>query len=312
MRFLQIWIKAALLHQDPQVRQRALNYFAEAYSPNPTIMPVAIEALETYGRDDAFPIRYRLCQLAQTEETVAWVIRELQGEARSPEYLSTLGEVLLDADPRLTAPRVEEIVTSRWFPALRRGEIQEQAAILSWDEERCWAALEAWCRAAAERDEDDEDGLDLEQEQDGDDPGETAGADEASAASDFSWQQGDHIVAALAAQGAGRDRVLDMLRQDIDEADFYAAEREIALVELAGLLRLPEAAGLIVSRFRRDGFHSGGVDQGAGAHRRRCDGGEHRGLLGANRTGSPNVCGQRAQWHPYRCDDARLPGPAGA
>ena len=54
-------IKGAILHADPEIRDRATSYFAKAYSADASIMPQVIRAVETYGRQDA----YRLIGLAR-------------------------------------------------------------------------------------------------------------------------------------------------------------------------------------------------------------------------------------------------------
>src|SRR5260370_41958711 len=77
MRLPEAKIKEAIVHPEKLVRQEALLYFADCYSRDAEVMPLAIKAIETYGRSHAFLHVQVLAQLAQTEATVEWVIGEL-------------------------------------------------------------------------------------------------------------------------------------------------------------------------------------------------------------------------------------------
>ena len=68
-------IKEAILHPDREVREAAVFYFADSHSPDPTIMPLVIQAMDRYGLD-AFSI-YSF-DLAQTSDTVAWLVQEIE------------------------------------------------------------------------------------------------------------------------------------------------------------------------------------------------------------------------------------------
>jgi len=54
VRFPEDKIKEAILHPDPEIRDRANSYFARSYSHDPSIMAQVIKAVETYGRQDAY------------------------------------------------------------------------------------------------------------------------------------------------------------------------------------------------------------------------------------------------------------------
>ena len=96
-------VQQAILHSDRQVREAAVYYFARSYSPDPTIMPLAIQAIERHGQD-AFETYSFLTQLAQSEQTVAWLIREIErvGEVqRETHYATSLVAALQHADAAL-------------------------------------------------------------------------------------------------------------------------------------------------------------------------------------------------------------------
>ena len=54
MRLISQKVKEAILHPVPQVREVAALYFADAYDPDPAVMPLVIQAIEKYGFDKAF------------------------------------------------------------------------------------------------------------------------------------------------------------------------------------------------------------------------------------------------------------------
>src|SRR5260370_287114 len=68
-------IPPAILHPERFVRERALRYFTDSGCTDPAVMALAIEALERYGRAEAF-LFPSLHELAQTEATLDWTIRE--------------------------------------------------------------------------------------------------------------------------------------------------------------------------------------------------------------------------------------------
>ena len=54
-----------ILHRGAKVREMAVRYFAESFSQDSTIMPLVIQAIERYGRDQAvssFALREGLVQ----------------------------------------------------------------------------------------------------------------------------------------------------------------------------------------------------------------------------------------------------------
>ena len=52
MRYPEDKIKEAILHSDLDVRDTAIRYFYSSTSPDPALMPLAIRAIERYGRSD--------------------------------------------------------------------------------------------------------------------------------------------------------------------------------------------------------------------------------------------------------------------
>src|SRR6266542_2310432 len=114
MRLPEEKIKEAIVHPETLVRQEALLYFADCYSRDAEVMPVAIKAIETYGRSQAFLHVHVLAHLAQTEATVEWAIRELHREEDKADDLDSffpaLSRLLCSSDPQLLASRAEQIL----------------------------------------------------------------------------------------------------------------------------------------------------------------------------------------------------------
>ena len=70
MRYPEEKIKEAILHPDFDVRDRRSAIFYSSTSPDQTLMPVAIHAIEKYGRTTAFSFTHYLKLLPQTEQTI--------------------------------------------------------------------------------------------------------------------------------------------------------------------------------------------------------------------------------------------------
>jgi hypothetical protein len=231
MRLPEAKIKEAILHPEKLVRQEALLYFAGCYSRDAEVMPLAIRAIDTYGRAQAFPRVYLLPQLAQTEATVEWGVRELHREEDRAEdedsYFPALSRLLCSADLRLVAPRAEEVLRAPGFSTELVPEFRERLRLASWDADQCWKELERICAEAVGKED----------------------------SSDVDWDHAGRVVEALACQGAGSaDHILDLLGQEVEDFETDPmAWLEIFLVTLAGELRLQRAIPLIVKKLHACG-----------------------------------------------------------
>ena len=146
MRLPETKIKEAILHPDKLVRQEALLYFSECYSRDTEVMPLAIKAIETYGRSNAFQYVYVLAQLAQTEATVGWAVKELHREEDRAEdhdsYFPALSRLLCSAAPQLLQPRTDQILQAPGFLKELVPGFRERLEMASWDADHCWKELE--------------------------------------------------------------------------------------------------------------------------------------------------------------------------
>lgn len=229
MRLPEAKIKEAILHPEKMVRQEAVYYFSNCFSPDPAVMPLAIQAIEKYGRRQSFQHVHILADLAQTEATVEWAIRELHREGDFEDrdtYFPALSRLLCNADPRLLVSRALEILKTPGFTPDRTFEFQERLHLLAWDADRCWKELENICTEAVKPD-----------------------------MADFDFGHAHRVVEALARQGDKyTDRILELLGKKIEDFENDPMTwLEIFLVELAGEMRLERAIPLIVAKLHEDG-----------------------------------------------------------
>src|ERR1019366_5933595 len=129
-------------------------YFAKAFSSNLTIMPLVIKAVEKYGRqNDAYRLIGASRDLPQSEDTIAWVIDELNDETcdNHENYAYNLSMVLVSADATLLLPRESDILEARHFLAGLRTPLTDRLRMLSWDEATCWQKLEEFCEEGKDK-----------------------------------------------------------------------------------------------------------------------------------------------------------------
>jgi hypothetical protein len=146
-------IKAAILDTDLEIRQRAIRYFSKSYSTDRSVMPLVIEAVETFGRQDAYHLIGLSRDLPQTEESIAWIIDELNNEEsdQHENYTYNLLVVLVRADPALLLLRESDILDCKHFIHPLHGAFSERLQMLSWDEATCWQKLEDFCEEGKDK-----------------------------------------------------------------------------------------------------------------------------------------------------------------
>ena len=231
MRLPEAKIKEAIVHTEMLVRQEALRYFADCHSRDAEVMPLAIQAIETYGRSNAFLHLHVVAQLAQTEATVEWAVRELNREEDKANdldsYFPALSRLLSNADPQLLAPRAEQILQAPGFFKELAPEFRERLQLATWDADQCWKELERICAEGVGK----------------------------HYSSDVDFGHARRVVEALARQGEKHiERTLDLLAKEVEDFETDPmAWLEIFLVTLAGELRLQRAIPLIVKKLHACG-----------------------------------------------------------
>lgn len=229
MRFSENQIKEVILNADLENRQRAVSYFSKSYSTDLSIMPLVIQAVETFGRKDAYHLIGLARDLPQTEETIAWIIEELNDEQSDlhENYTYNLSMVLVNANPALLLQQESAILESRYFLPDLRASFSERLQMLSWDEATCWQKLEEFC----------EEGKDKEY------------------VNEVNLGYGNRIVEALARYGdASQERVQALLSQRIEDYRHNPMKwMEPLAVRLAGQAQLDSAVSLLVAKLVGDG-----------------------------------------------------------
>jgi hypothetical protein len=150
MRLSEDKIKESILHPDLDVRDVAIRYFGNSTAPDQTLMPRAIEAIEKYGRTNAFSFTNYLNDLPQTEQTIAWVIGELQANSQATSedsyfYFLNLSRLICQADVQLLAQHAPEILHAPHFDPKQRPAFRERLDMFEWSAQTCWQALHQFC-----------------------------------------------------------------------------------------------------------------------------------------------------------------------
>jgi hypothetical protein len=229
MRFPESKIKEAILHPDPEIRARAIKYFSKSSSQDASVMAQVIKAVETYGKQDAFRLIGLSRDVPQTEQSVAWVIGELNDEQsdRFEDYTYNLSMVLVEADPTLLLPHEAAVLEARHFLPDLGPAFTERLRMLSWDEATCWRKLEEFC----------EDGKSKQ------------------STTEVDLRHAFRIVEALARHGEGSEaKVHTLLGQTVE--DFHENPMtwmEPLVVRLAGQAHLDSTVPLLVTKLLEDG-----------------------------------------------------------
>jgi hypothetical protein len=229
VRYPEAKIKEAILHPDIEIRDRATRYFAKSFSSDLSIMPLVMKAVETYGKDDkTYQLIGAARDLAQSEDSIAWVIDELNDESCGTydSYAYNLSMLLVEADPSLLLPRESDILEARHFQPDLSFPLTERLRMLSWDEATCWQKLEEFC----------EDGKDKQY------------------VNEVKLGYANLIVEALARYGQDCEaKINERLSVQVDDYSHHPMKwLEPLLVRLAGQAHLESTIPLIVAKFDED------------------------------------------------------------
>jgi len=115
MRLSESKIKEAILHPDQDVRAMAVQYFADCFSQDEAVMPLFIQSVEKYGWQNAVSCFALRKGLAQTDDTLLWVLGELNKE-KDPDdegwqkYTLVLLDLLTKTDAHLLSQHQSAIL----------------------------------------------------------------------------------------------------------------------------------------------------------------------------------------------------------
>jgi hypothetical protein len=212
-------IKEAIFNPDLELREAAVYYFARSCSPDPTLMPLVIQAFEQFGLE-AFETFSFLDDLVQTDESVAWLIREIKRiNPDADEHSSNLftGSVaaLRHADTAALKPHSATIEGTLRLDEDSKIFIAQRIFISSFTPDVLWRELTEFCEHQDENEETSHDDYEF-------------GCSIADTLSLFP----DQCAA----------RVLDILKSGEDANGWL----ELMAVRLAGRLRLEGAAPYLV------------------------------------------------------------------
>jgi hypothetical protein len=228
MRLTEDQVRQALQHSDKKVRFAALQYFAKSYSRNPAIMPDVIEQVERLGPQDGFAHLFPISDLAQTEETIAWAVKELQRPPTSEEdiFVNYIGRLLYYADPTLVLPHKTAILASPRLDRELTSRIEHRLGLVSTPSDQLWQRLEAISEAGKDK----------------------------MSPSEIPYTEAEEIAEALARDASQAERMMELLKQEVDpETESALIWLEIFLVQMAGDMRYEPAIPLIIKKFLIDG-----------------------------------------------------------
>ncbi len=150
MRLSEDKIKEAILHIDPEVREMAVRYFADSFSPDPTIMPLVIQAVGKYGRGQGISLFALRQGLVQTDETLQWLMSEFAregdpGDEKWRRYCLGLNDLLTETDAHLLAKYELAILDIEGLDLSVREVVKERVALLLVEPAVCWTRLHDFC-----------------------------------------------------------------------------------------------------------------------------------------------------------------------
>ncbi len=225
-------IKQGILHPDRAVRNIAVRYFSESFSPDQSVMPLVIQAVETYGWRDAVSAYMLRHGLAQTDETLRWILSELAKDGDHEDedwrrYRGLLLDLLAQTDANLLSRYESQITDTDAIDSNVREAITERIRLLWADPDICWTEFEQWC--------DKEKSKLYVNEVNLDEP--------------CRW------VEAIARHGKRYvDRVLSILQEEVEDFENHPMDwMEPLVVRLAGEMRLESAIPLIVKKLNEEG-----------------------------------------------------------
>ncbi len=231
MRLSSEQVKQGIRHPDAAVRDAAVRYFSQAFSQDPTIMPVVIQAIEQYGWQHAVsPLAFGE-GLVQTEETVVWLITESRRVGRPEDqdwchYQAGLRHLLAAADAQLLRKYEAELSHVGLTDTDFRAAIHDRIRLLTVNADTCWRELESF----AERVKDKE------------------------YLSDVNLAPAHYLIEAIARDGTPYvARVLEVLQQELPEDPHHFLNCFVPLVvRLAGQLRLDCAVPSITDKLHEE------------------------------------------------------------
>lgn len=230
MRISDNKIKQGILHPDQEVRAMAVKYFSGSFSQDPSIMPLVIQAVEKYGPKHA-GIIWRASWLKQTDDTIVWVIEELNKNSEllyedRINYYMHLSYILHRSSLDLLLKYKDKILDASHLVSSVKEDIVQFLNIYNWGFEKLWEGLEELCEGIKDKGQ-------LDRKQD---------------------HFADNLIRALSYHGERNyDKVISLLQKKVDNYENNPMLwMELFAVQLAGELRLESAIPLIINKYDDD------------------------------------------------------------
>jgi hypothetical protein len=195
-------------------------------------MPVAVQAIEKWGWDEAFEFPHVIADLAQTEETLLWLVGELAKLGRPADRTCAnrcmhLSRAIAATDPGLILRHEARIMELDGLGLSEREIIADRTSLLARDAHSSWKELERFCEDSKRKRYVNEVNLD----------------------------HAYSLVEAVAREGAAfGDRVTGILSEDIETYEGSPMVwMEGLAARLAGEMRLEAAVPLLVGKLHVDG-----------------------------------------------------------
>lgn len=227
MRLSADQLKQAICHPDQDVREAVIFYFARSFTADETVLPLVIEAIERYGRVQAFPFYTFMANLPLNDATLPWLLSELShGEEEVDGYFECLVGCLSSADPSLLKHHQATIMEMGSLLDDDRDAIAERIWLFTRSPDELWHDLEEFCVAQVSEPDD----------------------------TDVDVGFACRLVSALAQhRDEFVERVLNLLAIEVeDDADDPMIWMEPLAIRLVGEMRLHEAMPLIIDRLGED------------------------------------------------------------
>ena len=230
MRLSEEQVRQGIVHPDAIVRDAAVRYFSEAFSADPTVAPLAIRAIETYGWEDAFEVLLALDDLVHTEQTLLWSMEQAENVVSPSGYEQTtrrdrLSGIIARALAELLARHKDTVFSLGGLAPDDEEAIADRIRLLSTDTGTCWRELEEFC----EREKG------------------------AQSFSEVNIAGTYRLAEAISRNEGSAGRVLSILSQKVDDYENNPMGwMELLAARIARKMRLEAAAPLLVSKLIED------------------------------------------------------------
>ena len=225
-------IKQGILHPEQLVRCACAEYFTTTRSNDASIQPLVIQAIETYGWDDAFgPLFTPFTNLVQTDETFLWFVSELEKTgapaSRLEQYhrLRIATAIAASRDASLLQRHYQRISRLLEFTDTIKTQVEHRIELLALDSPEIWRRLEAFCEKNKHT----------------------------GSVGDVDLAYAYRLTEALGRHGDSASRTVAILSRRIDHVKGHPMLwMEPLAIRLAGELRLQDAIGLLITKLHED------------------------------------------------------------